>query len=124
MQPESLHDRRSDPRYLGLRLCAHLRLKGQLGRLPVEVLDFNRHGLAVRSERALPKDGIVFLSLDDGEQILERVIGVVHNCLEQDGGYRCGIRFRTQSSLQFDREFVERRLRALERTLAKRSGGD
>ncbi|MGE0622546.1 MAG: PilZ domain-containing protein [Pseudomonadales bacterium] len=123
MHPESLHDRRSEPRYRGLRLCAQLRLKGQLSRSAVEVLDFNRYGLAVRSERPLPKDQIVFLSLDDGEQVLDRVIGIVHNCLVQEGGYRCGIRFRTQSSLQFDRELVEMRLRSLERALAGRSDG-
>jgi len=121
MRPESLHDRRSEPRYHGSGLCAQLRLKGQLGWSSVEVLDFNRYGLAVRSDRPLPKDQIVFLSLDDGEQALERVIGVVHNCLILDVGYRCGIRFRTQSSLQFDREIVEKRLRALERALAGRS---
>jgi hypothetical protein len=120
MRPESLHDRRSEPRYHGSGLCAQLRLKGQLGWSSVEVLDFNRHGAAVRSDRPLPKDQIVFLSLDDGD--LERVIGVVHNCLVLEGSYRCGIRFRTQSSLQFDREIVESRLRALERTLAGRNG--
>ena len=121
MRAESLHDRRSQPRYRGLRVCAQLRLKGQLSRMPVEVLDFNRHGLAVRSDRPLPKEQIVFLSIDDGEVFLDRVIGIVHNCLVQDDGFRCGIRFRTQSSLQFDRELVESRLRALERALAGRS---
>ena len=120
MRPESLHDRRSQPRYQGPGLCAQLRLKGQLSRTSVDVLDFNRHGLAVRSERPLPKDQIVFLSLDDGNQTVERVVGVVHNCLDQDGGFRCGIRFRTQSSLQFDRELVEQHLRALERAMAER----
>lgn len=124
MRPESVHDRRSQPRYRGLGVCAQLRLKGQLNRTPVEVLDFNRYGLAVRSERPLPKEQIVFLSIDDGEHCLDRVIGIVHNCLDQDDGFRCGIRFRTQSSLQFDRELVESRLHALERVLARRSGDE
>ncbi len=119
MRLESVHDRRSQPRFRGLHLTAQLRLKGQFGRTPVQVLDFNRHGLAVRSDRPLPKDQVVFLSLDDGQQTLDRVIGVVHNCLDQDGGFRCGILFRTQSSLQFDREMVEKQLRVMERTLAE-----
>ncbi len=114
MATESLQDRRSQPRFAPQALSAFLRLKGELGRTTVGVLDFNRHGLAVQCDRPLPKEAHVFLSLDDGETQLERVIGVVHNCLTLDGGYRCGIRFRTQSRLQFDREVVEARLRELE----------
>jgi hypothetical protein len=35
-----------------------------------------------------------------------------------DEGFRCGIRFRTQSDLQFDREMVEAQLATLELALA------
>ena len=107
-------DRRSQPRFAPEALSAFLRLKGELSRTTVTVLDFNRHGVAVQSDRPLPKEAHVFLCLDDGHTQLERVIGVVHNCLTLDGGYRCGIRFRTQSELQFDREAVEARLQELE----------
>ena len=48
---------------------------------------------------------------------LERVIGVVHNCLVHNQGYRCGIRFRTESLLQFDRNHVEAALAELETAL-------
>jgi hypothetical protein len=99
-------------------MVACVRLKGQLARVPVEVIDFNRHGLAIRCTRPLPKDSLVFLSLNAGEQVLDRVVGVVHNCLGMDEGFRCGIRFRTQSDLQFDREMVEAQLATLELALA------
>ena len=112
------HDRRSQPRFRSDLLVAHVRLKGQLNRVPVEVLDFNRHGLAVRIERPMPKDQLVFLSLDTDQISVTRVIGVVHNCLPHTSGYRCGIRFRTQSGLQFDRETVELQLASLEQHLA------
>ena len=82
------------------------------------VLDFNRHGLAVHIDRPLPKDQLVFLSLDHDSVCVERVIGVVHNCLAHTGGYRCGILFRTQSDLQFDREQVEAGLAQMEDLLA------
>ena len=114
----SAHDRRSQPRFRSDLLVAHVRIKGQFNRVPVEVLDFNRHGLAVRIEQPLPKDQLVFLTLDTDEISVSRVIGVVHNCLPSSSGYRCGIRFRTQSGLQFDREKVELQLAGLEQRLA------
>ena len=114
MATDPVQDRRSQPRFAPQALSALLRLKGELGRISVAVLDFNRHGVAIQCDRPLPKEAHVYLSLDDGVTQLERVIGVVHNCLTFDGGYRCGIRFRPQSKLQFDREVVEARLAELE----------
>ncbi len=120
---QKLHrERRAHARLAGVvRLSAQLRCRGQIGQIPVRVLDFNRHGLAVRCERPLPKDQVVFLALAHGERVLERVVGVVHNCFSLEGGYRCGIRFRTQSRLQFDRETVESGLAELESALADRA---
>lgn len=86
--------------------------------MAAEVLDFNRHGLAVELDRPLPKDQLVFLSLGHGQISLPRVIGVVHNCLAQSTGYRCGILFRTQSEHQFDRQQVEAALARMEHQLA------
>ena len=57
---------------------------------------------------------MVFLTLKLGSTQLERIIGVVHNCLNLKSGYRCGIRFRTQSDLQFDKADIEDQLAALE----------
>ena len=111
-------ERRGRPRLPGSSsLSAELRIKGQMGQLAVRVMDFNRFGLAACCQRPLPKDQIVFLSLRHGERLVQRVIGVVHNCLSTKEGYRCGIRFRTQSPLQFDREEVESALAALEADL-------
>ena len=116
-----IQERRGRPRLPGSAgLSAELRIKGRMGQFSVQVLDFNRFGLAACCQRPLPKDQIVFLTLSDGERLLQRVIGVVHNCLSMDGGYRCGIRFRTQSALQFDREEVESALAALEADLLDR----
>lgn len=119
--PSSVQDgaeRRTQPRFAGAALVAQVRCKGQLGRQSVEVLDFSRHGVAVRLSRPLPKDQLVYVTLDDGVAPLRRVIGVVHNCVSQKAGYRCGIRFRTQSGQQFDRFMVEAALISMERRLA------
>jgi len=43
----------------------------------------------------------------------------VHNCLAHSSGYRCGVLFRTQSELQFDRELVEAILERMEKDLAE-----
>jgi hypothetical protein len=114
------HDRRIQPRFIASDLCAELRIKGQLGRLAIDVLDFNRHGLAIRLDQPIPKDQLVYLTLEIGEEALERVIGVVHNCLSQPRGFRCGILFRTQSGLQFDREQVEASLLRIEHSISNR----
>lgn len=119
MRPASSQDRRQQPRFTSDAFHAEVRVKGQFGRVDVQVLDFNRHGLAVHIDRPLPKDQLVFLNLDHDTVSLERVIGVVHNCLAHSGGYRCGIRFRTQSELQFDREQVEVVLEQMEIRLAE-----
>lgn len=92
--------------------------------MPGQVLDFNRHGVAIELDRPLPKHQLVFVSLDHGEISLPRVIGVVHNCLCRASGYRCGILFRTQSDLQFDKVQVESELARMERQLADGMAAD
>jgi hypothetical protein len=119
MQPHADLDRRHLPRYAGESFRADLRPKGQFSRIAARVLDFNRHGMALEIDRPLVKDQLVFLKLADGEETIERLVGVVHNCLGQVSGYRCGIRFRTQSALQFDRFDVEYRLAEMEQRLAE-----
>jgi hypothetical protein len=107
-------DRRSLPRFIGRDLAVGLRQRGRLSRTPVTVLDFNRFGIAVLMREPLAKEKQIFLTLKCGEVRLDNVIGVVHNCIAQHGGYRCGIQFRTRSELQFDKDQVERALRLLE----------
>jgi hypothetical protein len=110
-------ERRALPRLDGQEIAAFVRQQGSFSRLSVEVLDFNRHGAAIHLHTPLPREQVVFLTLKHGNTQLERIIGVVHNCLDLKTGYRCGIRFRTQSELQFDKASTEDQLAALERRL-------
>jgi hypothetical protein len=117
-------DRRRQPRFDGSGFRAEVRIKGQFSRMPGEVLDFNRHGVAIELDRPLPKDQLVFVSLDHGDISLPRVIGVVHNCLCRASGYRCGILFRTQSDLQFDKVQVESALAQMEGQVVEDRGAE
>lgn len=111
-QPPS--DRRRSPRIDGARLAVSLRPRGRLNSLQAEAVDFSRHGIAVRTAVALDKDRTVYLSLCCDGMRLDNLVGVVHNCVRQGGGYRCGIRFRPTSELQHDRVEVEALLACLE----------
>lgn len=111
-------ERRALPRLDGRAISAFVRLKGTFSRQSVEILDFNRHGAAIHLHTPLPNEQVVFLTLKHGSTQLERIIGVVHNCLDTQAGYRCGIRFRTQSELQFDKAVTEDQLARLEGQLS------
>ena len=107
-------ERRTLPRFAGQHLKVGLRQRGRLTRTPATVLDFNRFGIAVLIREPLAKEKQVFLTLRCGDLHLDNVIGVVHNCIVQEDGYRCGIQFRTRSDLQFDKDLVENALMHLE----------
>ena len=107
-------ERRSFPRLAGQKLEVTVRQRGQLARSSAAVMDFNRFGIALLAERAFTKDRQVFISLRLDELILDNVVGVVHNCHPHEGGYRCGIQFRTRSALQLDQNLVEAVLMRLE----------
>ncbi len=107
-------ERRSNSRFPGQGLYVGVRRKGRLHRLDAAAQDFNRHGVAILLDQPLPKDTTVYLTLACGDLRIDQIIGVVHNCISQRNGYRCGIQFRTQSSLQFDQNTVECSLRQLE----------
>lgn len=115
--PVDAAERRALPRLDGQQIAAYVRRKGSFSRQSVEVLDFNRHGAAIHLHNPLPREQVIYLTLKLGATQLERIIGVVHNCLNLKSGYRCGVRFRTQSDLQFDRAAIENELVALERRL-------
>lgn len=123
MPLERPQERRFHARFAGKGLSAHLRVKGRFGRVQLQIIDFNRHGLAAQLEQPLPKDQLVYLSLDSGTVSIARLIGVVHNCLAMTDGYRCGIRFRTESARQFDRSAAEAQLKALEQQLRETPSG-
>ena len=110
-------DRRIVRRVSGDSLAVGLRVKGRLSRMRGVAVDFNRYGAAVLLEQPVQKDKRVFLSLQYQDIRLDHLVGVVHNCVNQDDKYRVGIRFRTAHELQFDRELVEGLLLRLERLL-------
>ena len=113
-------DRRRVPRYSSELLTVQLRRRGSLRQLLAATLDFNRFGVAVLSARPLNLDGFIYLELSYPEQDRNlSVVGVVHNCVRQQNQFRCGIRFRPQSSLQKHPERVEPELLALERLIAQ-----
>ncbi len=95
-------------------LLVTLRRKGRLSRLEGLAVDFSRYGLGLILDQPLPKDCTVYLALTGAGQRLENVIGIVHNCIATDEGYRCGIAFRTTSDLQEDQQRVENTLVAIE----------
>lgn len=123
MPANPVSERRTLPRFTGRHLAVELRQRGKLSRTPATVLDFNRFGIAVLSSEPIPKGKQIFLTLTCGEVHLEHVIGVVHNCIAQLDGYRCGVQFRTRSELQFDKDHVEQSLRHLEAEFGRGSDG-
>ena len=114
MPEPALAERRRKPRYPTDGLLVWVRKKGRLGHLEGFAQDFNRHGLAMLIDQPLPKDTTVYVSLFNDETRLDNVIGIVHNCIAQADGYRCGIQFRTYSELQLDKAPTERVLATLE----------
>ncbi len=122
--PDSSNDeleRRTQPRWEASSLTACVRVRGRLGRQKADVVDFSRYGLALVTAAPLPRDKPLFLQLRLEELNIQNVVAVMHNCCTTDDGYRCGLRFRTTSELQFDRELIESQLRRLEHRL---SGGE
>jgi hypothetical protein len=109
-QPE----RRIHPRFDGREMRATVRQRGRIARSESTVVDFNRFGIALLTRRRLPKNKPIFLNLECHGIRLDNVVGVVHNCIDQAGEYRCGIQFRTRSELQLDQRQVEEALLRLE----------
>jgi len=112
-------DRRVLKRLPAGEVAVTLRLGYRLGRVPAVVLDFNRHGMAVRTEQPLPSHGTVDLALECRSVRITGVVAVIHNCrVLGDGGYRCGLQFRTDDRTQLDRVHIRQALTRLEETLA------
>lgn len=117
-------ERRNVPRFNGHDLKVSVRQRGRIARTHSTAVDFNRFGVAVLTRDPLEKSKPVFLTLECRGVKLENVVGVVHNCIAQGDEYRCGIQFRTQSTLQFDRNLVEQTLLQLEAELITAPGDD
>jgi len=113
----SRDDRRRSSRVDGTGIAVALRPRGRLGAIAADAVDFNRHGIAVRTAMPLTKERLVFVNLRWGDLRLDNLVGVVHNCVRQGNMYRTGIRFRPSSELQRDRQLVEVALSGLEAAL-------
>lgn len=111
-------NRRTAPRLEVDQLLVSVRRKGHLTRLIGMAVDFNRHGIALLVDQPICKDTKLYLKLQSPEINIDNVIGVVHNCVPMDNGYRCGIQFRTGSALQNDQRNVEESLSTMESYLA------
>lgn len=117
MQRHLFSERRARVREIANGLLVSLRRKGRLTRLQGNAIDFSRNGIAVLIDQPLPKDSLLYLTITGHNQRLDDVVGVVHNCIGLEEGYRCGIRFRTTSELQADQAIVEAGLECLEQAL-------
>ena len=107
-------DRRNRRRLEADGLLISLRRKGRLGRLTGMALDYNRHGVGLVLDQPLPKDATVYLSITGRNVHVNNVIGIVHNCISHELGFRCGIQFRTTSGLQSDQQSIQAQLISLE----------
>lgn len=93
-QPLDIADRRSHRRFPAPTLGLSYRCRGSLRRVSVPAIDFNRHGLSMFTVAPLAPHQQVYLRLVHDGGPSATVVGVVHNCVRWDDGYRCGVRFR------------------------------
>lgn len=114
MPSSALAERRGAPRFRSDGLLVGIRVKGRFGRLEGIPADFNRHGVALVLDQPLAIEKVVYVMLNNGRMRLENVVGIVHNCIAQAQGFRCGVQFRTNSELQFDKRHIEHELQILE----------
>jgi hypothetical protein len=88
-----------------------------------DVVDFNRFGVTVALRRPLPINKPLLVSLKYSGSRLDEVVGAAHHCrFLPEGTFRCGIRFRTDSPIQLDRDETEQLLETLERKIAESLG--
>jgi hypothetical protein len=114
-------ERRSLTRFPVADMTVSISMRFRIGSYQGTVIDFNRHGITIELPHSLPMNKPLFVNLGYPRLDNETIIATAHNCHSLDGGrrYRCGIRFRTDSHLQLDRDVVESALRAVESELAK-----
>ena len=97
---------------------ASISVRYRFGTHQGDVADFNRFGVTVVLRRPIPVNKPLFVTLKYGGTRLEAIVGAAHHCrFTPDGTFRCGIRFRTNSPIQLDRDEIDRQLGALENTL-------
>jgi hypothetical protein len=114
-------ERRSLVRFPVTDMTVSISMRFRIGSYRGTVVDFNRHGITIELPHPLPMNKPLFVNLRYPRLDTETIIATAHNCHSLDRGrrYRCGIRFRTDSHLQLDRDEVEAALRSVESELAR-----
>jgi hypothetical protein len=113
-------ERRTLVRFPVTGMSASVAVRYRLGTHQGNVVDFNRHGITIELPRAIPLNKPLFVTLKYEGLHPEAIVGTAHTCrIWRVGIYRCGIRFRTDSALQLDRDEVMRGLVAAETALAR-----
>lgn len=116
-------ERRTFERFPVTNMKAIIAVRYRIATQQGDVLDFNRLGATVVLPRPLPINKPLFVSLKYADSRLDEVVGAAHHCrLSRDGTFRCGIRFRTNSPIQLDRDETELLLEVLERSIAESLG--
>lgn len=116
-------ERRNFERFPVTNMKATIAIRYRFGTHQGDVVDFNRLGVTVVLRRPVPINKPLFISLRYADSRLDEVVGAAHHCrLSRDGTFRCGIRFRTNSPIQLDRDETELLLETLERSVAESLG--
>lgn len=116
-------ERRNFERFPVTNMKATVAVRNRFGTHQGDVVDFNRFGVTVVLRRRVPINKPLFISLKYASARLNEVVGAAHHCrLSPDGTFRCGIRFRTNSPNQLDRDETELLLESLERRVVESLG--
>jgi PilZ domain len=111
-------ERRNLERFPVVDMKASISVRYRFGTHHGDVVDFNRYGITVVLRRPIAVNKPLFVELKYGGLRLEGIVGAAHHCrFTTDGMFRCGIRFRTNSPIQLDRDEIDVRLESVERTL-------
>jgi len=112
-------ERRNLERFPVTNMKAVISVRYRFGTHQGDVVDFNRLGMSVVLRRPLPINKPLFISLKYSGSRLDEIVGAAHHCrFSPDGTFRAGIRFRTNSPIQLDRDETEHLLETLERKIA------
>ncbi len=113
-------ERRSLQRYPAVDMRASISVRFRLGTQQGDVVDFNRFGVTMLLPRPVPVNKPLFVTLKYAGVRLDSIVGAAHHCrFTPEGRFRCGIRFRTNSPIQLDRDEIEAQLHAFEQELAR-----
>ena len=112
-------ERRYLERFLVADMKASISVQYRFGTHHGDVIDFNQYGVTVVLRRPLPVNKPLFVSLMYKGSRLDGIVGAAHHCrFTSSGSFRCGIRFRTNSPIQLDRDEIEAQLQSGENALA------